>query len=63
MKSTHLSNFTQDAEDIEIIDVAKPQPGPGQVRVRMLLSPVNPSDLNFVHRITSYNVCYTKLLR
>jgi len=49
MKSTHLSNFTQDAEDIEIIDVAKPQPGPGQVRVRMLLSPVNPSDLNFVH--------------
>ena len=26
-----------------------PEPGPGQIRVRMLMSPVNPSDLNFVH--------------
>ena len=49
MKSTYLNGFTQDARDIEIIDVAKPEPGPGQVGVRMLLSPVNPSDLNFVH--------------
>ena len=49
MKSTHLPNFTQDAADIEIIDVAKPEPGPGQVCVRMQLSPVNPSDLNYVH--------------
>ena len=49
MKSTYLRNFTQDAEDIEIIDAPKPEPGPGQVCVRMLLSPVNPSDLNYVH--------------
>jgi NADPH:quinone reductase-like Zn-dependent oxidoreductase len=49
MKSTYLRNFTQDAEDIEIIDIAKPEPGPGQVCVRMVLSPVNPSDLNYVH--------------
>lgn len=49
MKSSHLEEFTQDARDIEIIDIAKPEPGPGQVRVRMMLSPVNPSDLNFVH--------------
>jgi len=49
MKSTNLKNFTQDARDIEIIDVPKPKPGAGQVCVRMLLSPVNPSDLNFVH--------------
>ena len=49
MKSTHLASFTEDAGDIEIVDVAKPEPGPGQVRVRMLLSPVNPSDLNYVH--------------
>ena len=49
MKSTHLRKFTQDAGDIEIIDTAKPEPGPGQVCVRMVLSPVNPSDLNFVH--------------
>ena len=49
MKSTYLRNFTQDASDIEVIDVAKPEPGPGQVCVRVLLSPVNPSDLNYVH--------------
>ena len=49
MKSTHLREFTQNTGDIEIIDVAKPEPGPGQVCVRMSLSPVNPSDLNYVH--------------
>lgn len=49
MKSTHLRTFTRDATDIEIIEVAKPEPEPGQVCVRMLLSPVNPSDLNYVH--------------
>ena len=49
MKSTRLRNFTRNADDIEIVDVSKPEPGPGQVCVRMLLSPVNPSDLNYVH--------------
>lgn len=49
MKSAQLSAFTQDLNDIRIVDAEIPQPGPGQVRVRMLASPVNPSDLNFVH--------------
>lgn len=49
MKSTHLPAFTRDPADIEIIDVPTPEPGPSQVRVRMRLSPVNPSDLNYVH--------------
>ena len=49
MKSTHLPAFTRDPADIEIIDVPTPEPGPGQVRVRMRFSPVNPSDLNYVH--------------
>ena len=49
MKSTHLPAFTRDSADIEIVDVPTPEPGPGQVRVRMRLSPVNPSDLNYVH--------------
>jgi NADPH:quinone reductase-like Zn-dependent oxidoreductase len=44
-----LRAFTDRAADIRIEDVAVPEPGPGEVRVRMLLSPVNPSDLNFVH--------------
>jgi NADPH:quinone reductase-like Zn-dependent oxidoreductase len=49
MKSAQLSAFTRDLNDIRIVDAVIPEPGPGQVRVRMLASPVNPSDLNFVH--------------
>jgi NADPH:quinone reductase-like Zn-dependent oxidoreductase len=49
MKSAQLTAFTQSPNDIQIVDTPPMQPGPGQVRVRMLLSPVNPSDLNFVH--------------
>jgi NADPH:quinone reductase-like Zn-dependent oxidoreductase len=49
MKSARLGAFAQNPGEIRIEDVPVPEPGPGQVRVRMLLSPVNPSDLNFVH--------------
>lgn len=49
MKSARLHAFTQDPAQIRVEEIAVPDPGPGQVRVRMLFSPVNPSDLNFVH--------------
>lgn len=48
MKAALLRAFTDDPDEIRIADVPVPEPGAGQVRVRMLLSPVNPSDLNFV---------------
>jgi len=32
-------------EVLQLREVPEPQPGPGQVRVRMLASPINPSDL------------------
>jgi NADPH:quinone reductase len=48
MKSARIRAFTQEPRDIFIEEVPTPEPGPGQVRVRMLMSPVNPSDLNFV---------------
>ena len=48
MKSARLHVFTERPEDIRIETVPVPEPGAGQVRVRMLMSPVNPSDLNFV---------------
>lgn len=54
MKSAQLDAFTLDPRDIRVVDAPAPQPGAGQIRVRMLLSPVNPSDLNFVHG-TYYN--------
>ena len=49
MKSACINAFTDSVEDIHITDKPLPEPGPGQIRVRMLMSPVNPSDLNFVH--------------
>lgn len=36
-------------ESVRSQDREAPRPGPGQVLVRMRLSPVNPSDLNYVH--------------
>lgn len=48
MKSVQIDQFTENFADIQLREVAKPEPGPGQVRVRMLLAAVNPSDLNAV---------------
>jgi NADPH2:quinone reductase len=51
MKSVRVHAFTEQPEDIRVDEVAMPVPGPGQVRVRMLLSPVNPSDFHFIRGI------------
>ena len=48
MKSARINAYSQDPDDIRIEEVPVPEPRPGQVRVRMLMSPVNPSDLNFL---------------
>ena len=48
MKSAHINVFSQNIAAIRVVDTPIPQPGPGQVRVRLLMSPVNPSDLNFL---------------
>jgi NADPH:quinone reductase-like Zn-dependent oxidoreductase len=48
MRSARLHAFTESPDDIHIEDVPTLEPGAGQVCVRMLMSPVNPSDLNFV---------------
>jgi NADPH:quinone reductase-like Zn-dependent oxidoreductase len=49
MKSAGIASYTRNVGDIQVSDVPVPEPGPGQIRVRMRMSPVNPSDLNFVH--------------
>lgn len=51
MKSARVHAFTQRPEGIHIEDVPVPQPGRGQVRVRMLMCPVNPSDFHYVRGI------------
>lgn len=48
MKSLQFSTPGDPASVLRLTDLPLPQPGPGQVRVRMLASPVNPSDLMYI---------------
>ena len=48
MKSVRVHAFTEQPGDIRVEDVPLPEPARGQVRVRMLMSPVHPSDLHYV---------------
>jgi NADPH:quinone reductase-like Zn-dependent oxidoreductase len=48
MKAIIFDRFGDPAEVLEIREIPVPEPGPGQVRVRMMATPINPSDLSFV---------------
>src|SRR5262249_38485596 len=48
MKAIVCSRFGDPGEVLEVRDVPVPEPSPGQVRVRMIASPINPSDLLLV---------------
>jgi NADPH:quinone reductase-like Zn-dependent oxidoreductase len=45
MKALVFDQFGEPAEVLRVRDIPVPEPGPGEVRVRMIASPVNPSDL------------------
>jgi NADPH:quinone reductase-like Zn-dependent oxidoreductase len=45
MKAIVFDRFGPPAEVLHVMDMPVPEPGPGQVRVRMLATPINPSDL------------------
>lgn len=45
MKALVADRFGPPLEVLSIKELPSPQAGAGQVRVRMLLSPINPSDL------------------
>jgi NADPH:quinone reductase-like Zn-dependent oxidoreductase len=49
MKAIVFDRFGDPADVLQVRDVPAPEPGPGQVRVRMIASPINPSDLLTVH--------------
>src|SRR6516164_5133943 len=48
MKSIIFERFGDPADVLEVKEGSVPVPGPGQVQVRMLASPINPSDLLYV---------------
>jgi NADPH2:quinone reductase len=45
MKAAVFDRFGEPADVLQVRDVPVPEVGPGQVRVRMTASPINPSDL------------------
>ena len=45
MRGVIFEEFGEPADVLGMRDLPEPRPGPGEVRVRMLASPVNPSDL------------------
>jgi NADPH:quinone reductase len=51
MRAIVFEEFGEPAEVLTLKDVSLPEPRPGEVRVRMLASPINPSDLMTVRGI------------
>jgi len=45
MRAAVFERFGEPSDVLHVRDVPEPHPGPGEVRVRMIMSPVNPSDL------------------
>lgn len=45
MKAIVFDRFGEPRDVLQVRDIPKPEPGKGQVRVRMLATPINPSDL------------------
>ena len=54
MRALVQERFGEPGEVLSLKDVSKPTPGSGQVLVRMLASPINPSDLMMVRGVYSY---------
>ena len=48
MKAIRFAKYGEPAQVLTVEERPLPDPGPGDVRVRMLASPINPSDLLFV---------------
>jgi NADPH:quinone reductase len=45
MKAAVFEAFGEPSQVLSVREVPEPEPGPGEVRVRMIASPINPSDL------------------
>lgn len=45
MKALVFDTYGKAEDVLHLVEIAEPEPGPGEVKVRMLLSPINPSDI------------------
>ena len=48
MKAIVFDRFGPPEEVLHVRDIPEPKPGPGEVKVRMIASPINPSDLLYI---------------
>lgn len=51
MRTITFNNFGEPANVLQLTEAPIPTPGPGEVRVRMLASPINPSDLLMIRGV------------
>ena len=60
MKAALFDRFGIPEDVLQVRGVPLPEPGRGQVRVRMLASPVNPSDLLVVRGVYGRLPCFRR---
>lgn len=51
MKSIIFDKIGIPTDTLKLIDVPMPQPGPDEVRIKVIASPINPSDIKFVENL------------
>ncbi|WP_394173786.1 zinc-dependent alcohol dehydrogenase family protein [Thalassotalea litorea] len=60
MKAIQLNQFTDNFNELELVEKQMPTPGKGQVLVKMFYSAINPSDLNYIRG--DYQVALKRLI-
>ncbi|MFC5412804.1 zinc-dependent alcohol dehydrogenase family protein [Larkinella bovis] len=51
MQTVRFSAIGNPTDVLQIVETSLPEPGPGEVRIKVLASPINPSDLLFVQNL------------
>lgn len=51
MKSIQFEQTGKPADILAVVEKDLPQPGPGEVRIKVIASPINPSDIMFVQNL------------
>ncbi|MFD1142325.1 zinc-dependent alcohol dehydrogenase family protein [Larkinella insperata] len=51
MQTVSFSSIGKPTDVLQVIETSLPEPGPGEVRIKVIASPINPSDLLFVQNM------------
>ena len=54
MRAVQLRAYDGKPESIAVVEMPVPRPGPGEVLVRVVASPINPSDLMFIQGLYGF---------